>query len=251
MKKFILFVIVATLAAVAIQSCSSSHGKDLVEDFPPKTEHSQDFNQFLTQLQGMNAGQAIEALEGRKAGLTRKIVIFAKRQGVINLESTIDSIVYHRGSANKAEADDATGARNTGHFDNRLVAYLYTDGNEDPTKILVACMNGIFRIITGGNFERLVSDFTNFEFTIAKNEGLLHHVNDYRTAIRIANMFGLSLYEGQRMLEDREIGQDRALQLENQTDRTQVTVWVEPGDHFNLNNMTLTRRNGQVIHARN
>jgi hypothetical protein len=78
---------------------------------------------------------------------------------------------------------------------------------------------------------------TPISFTVSNGEGLTRHVS-FGTSVAIAEHFGLPLYEGRQMREDRRITPARARLLEPITDERQVTVRIRPGTTFVLGDPT-------------
>jgi hypothetical protein len=88
-----------------------------------------------------------------------------------------------------------------------------------------------------GRLQDLGTYEVNEVFTIAKGQGLAHHVA-YLTAIDLAEHNNLSLYQGKEQVEKNRISPDQARQLATRTDWVQVTVRVFEGDKINLRTMT-------------
>lgn len=167
--------------------------------------------------------------------LSNDVVYWLRDRESLTRDKEVASVEFRYGSLDNVSAESGEGNVRNGHFRNELIAIVKTtDGERLP--VIVVCMNGLFaepdQMMA---LESLANHTPLEEFAISRGEGLTHHVG-YLTAIDIAERHQLPIYQGRSMTPRNLITYDQARAMENRTDYLQVTVYVEPGDYFDLRN---------------
>lgn len=251
-NKRLPFIILALAAIGAIiffaASCSKERSDlDLVNDIGAVHRLDPDHTRILDELADLPAGtDKLAYINERWPHLGRDVVIWIKSypdhlppDARIAKEAKIDSFPLFYGSVPDAIANDSTGKKFRGKFENRLVIAIYVHGEEKPRLYLVECANGLS--ITPAQLEndlQRVGQLDNeMEFYIGDGEGFCHHIS-FDAGIELGRACGIQFYEGKIQTPEHEISYERAWQLRNRTDETQVTAGLKKGDYFNLNTMS-------------
>lgn len=232
---------------------SGDENVDVVHDVEPMSEVFLGIDETLVVLAGMETPQQqMSYLDRHYPNLGSDVAYWLNRDGRLDQNHNgrfdqneeVDHVEFRFGSLDNVTAESGDGNMRHGYFKNQLVAIVYPVSGE-PMKFILQCINGL----TVGAQQLMtlhpMGDRTPvMQFTIARGEGLTHHVG-FLTAIDIADQHGLPLYRGRKIAERHLITPAVARELELTTDRIQVTVYVEPGDYFDLRNNTYTsvRRN--------
>lgn len=223
----------------------ASNGPDLGRGISSVASSSQEEVRVLNSLRNMSLEERAKAVKDGFPHFERRLATFLRDDRYAQHVGTFDHISrveYVYGSADGAQGMDRQGRLHHGYISEELVARVYLDDRTEPVDVIVRCTNGIFALrgFEGESLYTAGAPVTTF--TIQRGEGLCHHV-DYVTAIRIAEEFVLPIHRkklGKRRYS--VITADEAYSLERQTDRFQVRVMVRPGDHFDINAMTLNGR---------
>jgi len=237
MKKILVFVTLclAILAAGCSKKEAKASGKDVVRDVTPVWQLSADREEILTNLRNMPENERGTYLARTWPQLSNNIVVWLRHRSVLEKNDQVTSVKYSFGSASSAKAEDFNGTIHEGSFTGELVAYVFIKGKSEPIMVAVQCLNGMFNVI--GDFKEVYTEPYTGTFTIRPGEGLCNYV-DYQTAIHIAEIFNLPIFMGKRDKPDMRITPEQAYELEDETDRIQVTVKVYTTDVFDLNAMT-------------
>lgn len=217
-----------------------SRGVDLVRAIHPVSTDLANTRVTIEALAGMQPQVRLARLRQDWPRLEESLVYFLRSNGRIRQDQEVRNVDFRFGSLEGVEAEDATGRRHRGYFENQLVARVSLAGVQQPIDVLVNCLNGLFAL--PGEMDRLQPLYTAVpqqRFRIARREGLVHHV-DYPVAMDLAQRFNLDLYQGRRMVPRKKITPQRGRELEPTTNRLQVTVKVYPGDEFDLVAMRFT-----------
>lgn len=248
-----LFVVVCVVVLALAFGCKKreqvavDRGVDLVNGITPVSTDFAHMRVTVEELARMEPQVRLARLQHDWPNLQESLVYFLRERGRLRRDQNVRQVDFRFGSLEGVEAEDATGRRHRGYFENQLVARVHLTDVERPIDVLVNCLNGLFAL--PGELDRLQPLYTaapQQRFRIARREGLIHHV-DPSLAIALAERFHLPLYRGRRMRQAARITPAVARTLLPTTDRTQVTVQVYTGDQFDLVAMTYTpaRRRGR------
>lgn len=221
------------LSALTFNSCK----KDVAKDITPVMEPTHGIQNFLDIMRELPPAHRAEYMRENGQAVNNRLLTYARSQNIIPENARIDSVVYYFGSAD-AQATDRTGKIFDGKIVDELVAFIYYNSEKKPQGVIVYCTNGTFEL-----FEKDLMRLTEMplEFTIQRGEGINYHV-DFLTSIRLAEYFNLPLFEGKYHPGKKSITPARARELQSDLNEVQVTVLVQPGDHFNLRTMEYTPR---------
>lgn len=235
---FALTIVLSFLSINFLSSCNNAKAEkiDVARGIAPMVTPSAQVVSFIDEFRQTEPSRQAVLLTSNP-WLNQRLIMYARENKYLTPGANIDSVVYHYGSS-KAQAADKTGKIFKGQITNELVGFIYVKGKKDPVGVIVYCTNGTFGALSD-NLRRVGT--LPGSFTILKGQGINHHV-DYQTAIMLAEHFNLPLYRGKNQTDANRITPTVAKNMESETDRTQVTVKVFPGDNFNLNTMTMTHR---------
>lgn len=226
--------------------CSTKENVDVVKGVTPISTAFASIAHANDTMASMTIGERGAYLEETWPHLDEDLAYFLRRHGKLNSHDHIDRIEFYYGSMEDVQAESATGNR-YGYFKNQLIAMVWLVDTKDPVKVIVECLNGTFAMAEDIQKLQQVGSHTPLEsFTIARNEGLLHHV-DYPVAMDLADRFDLPLYRGKVVAEENRISVAEARELEATTDRLQVTVLVYEGDVFDLRRMTFKSPHRHIV----
>lgn len=243
-------LVLVTLIALAVgfnrDSAPQAQTLDVVNDIQPVSATFADFRTTNNQMASMTAEEMRECLKDTHPNMHSGICYFLRGQQRLPDGIAVEKVDFYFGSADNVRAGSGDGILYIGFIKNQLVAVITVSGSEETITVLVQCMNGAeFTWPEEEMPKNLIAVGTyipNEHFTISPGEGLIHHVS-YVVAIDLAGRHNLSLYQGDRFDPRNLITPKFALTLESNTDREQVTVLVNPGDIFDLVNMTYTPSN--------
>lgn len=234
-KKQTLLLTAFVAMCMMFASCNKSEKLDVVNGIVPVDVHDIQWRaDFIKSLKPLTPAQRKAEIDKVVPRLNTQLVAMLRNHGK-NCEITSITYVFGSGSARQVASGD--GNTYDGEFSDQL--YAVVKGGTcfgDSLMAFVQCFNGVF-IIEGENQE-IIGTYEP-EFTIAKGQGINRYV-DYRTSIWLAEHFDLKLYHGKGWNKKNEISAKEARELENTLYKTQVTVRVFPGDHFNLGTMEYT-----------
>ncbi len=166
--------------------------------------------------------------------LGQQLVWFLREHNTLPNGATVQNVEFFAGSLEKVKAEDGNGVTNEGFFENQLVARVHIVGQQKPVDVIVSCLNGAFNLpgnLVQAGMTPLGTQTPVERFTIANGEGIVPHVG-YITAVELARKHHIMLYRGKKQDPVHIISYDEALKAD--TDQTQITAGVKPGDKFDL-----------------
>ncbi len=238
MKKLFLFAIVIAIISL-VTSCST----ELVSDVDPVHIWDENTNNMLEDIKNLSVEERGAYIQKVSPQLSKKVISLLKKYNKITGSSIIDSLVYYYGDSKEAQAYDKHGEIHKGHFKNRLIAFVWIQGDEEPYKVLIGCLNGVVSFI--GKLDAVMSIS---QFTITKGDCLLNHIS-YEMSMALAEDFDLPITKKFMGDNYKKISLEEAKELRNETDQNLIVIKVFPGDIFHLTQGTMTR-NGVVKHAK-
>lgn len=226
---------------------------DVVNDIQPVSVSFANIRLATAAMALLPTEELAAYLQRNHPNLHNAVVFYLQDKGKLSRGTAVDSVGFLYGSMENVLTESGDGNLYTGFFENQLVARVFTAEFKEPKTVLVLCLNGAELSIPGEeqrdshDLIALGTYVPRMTFTIGQREGLVHYV-PYQMAIDLADNFGLPLYRGRYFHENNRITPAVARSLEATTDAVQVTVYVKPGDYFDLRNMTYTpvnRRNSR------
>lgn len=234
-----LAIVTAIIGVTAVQASKI----DLVEGVEPMSRSMASISTTIDRLAELQPEQRGAYLEQTWPHLDEDVVFFLRAQNRIPADTPVSRVEFKFGDLDNIWAQEAGGERRFGYVEDQLVAVIQVAGVEKPIVVLVQCLNGTFMELDRVNDLQSVGTHTPIErFVIGPREGLVHHV-DYPAAIALAEEHRLPVYKTSVQIPSNRISYATARAMESQTDWTQVTVRVFPGDEFNLVNGTYTSAN--------
>lgn len=248
-KRFLIVtgLSLAAVCALFFLFTGQTRAVDVVHDISPVSRDMRDIRATLDTLTALPAEQREAALRRDWPNLEKDIVCFLRLRGKLPEGMPVEKVEFFFGSLDRVSAADGDGNVMRGYFRNQLVAKVYVPGR-DPESVIVQCLNGLFALERDWKTLQTLGTYQPIQkFTIAKGEGLVHHVG-FTTAVALAERFNLPLYQGQDMGKSNLITPAQARSLQSQTDRIQVTTRVFEGDVFDLVSMKYTPSSARQQH---
>jgi hypothetical protein len=218
---------------------------DVVNDIPPVSTAFTQMGSLFPELAGLSPAAMRDRITRDYPNLEEGVTYYLRRLGKLTPDKRVESVTFFFGSLKDIQAESGDGERYTGYIDNQLLANVKIQGVDEPMVVIVQCLNGTF-LLPGQLLSSTLyvwGDSPVEEFTIARGEGLAHHV-PYQVAIDLAEEHGLSLFRGKEALTSNQLTAQEARGMERNTDQVQVTVRVYEGDRFDLVNGTYTPHGG-------
>lgn len=226
-------VLIITLL-VGFFANSAEANQNVVTEFPRVSErfNTPGFATVLQELKKLQPGERQAYLDKYFPKLHEDVVYYLRERGKLKATDKVASVKFLFGSASNVKAEDGTGKTNNGKFEDELIARVSIEGKDQPLDVIVQCLNGTFNL--PGDLQEFNSRVPIQQFTIKAGEGLTTYVS-MPTAVDLAKRFGLPMYRGKIIDRNYQISPEEAATIN--TDVTQVTVRVYPGDRFDLVNM--------------
>jgi hypothetical protein len=248
-KKMLLFamIFIAFGTTFYFTSCNSANAKklDVARDITPAVTPTREVVTLIDQIRQADPNQQAKILS-QNEWLNQRLIMHALQNKYITAKQAenIDTVAYYYGSSD-AQAKNKNGKLFDGKIVDELVGFIYIKNVKKPVRIIVYCTNGMF----GPELENMKRVGTlPLIFDIEVGNGPNRYV-EYSTSIWLADIFGLTLHQG-RGWDGPQITPEQAYTLQDSLGKVPVTMRVYPGDRFNLGNMTYTRYDGKVFHAK-
>ncbi len=152
--------------------------------------------------------------------------------GIINRGEKISLCYLYFDDEGTCSMQDSVGQYTEVKFANKFVVEIcHEDGSLGWMSL--ACLNGMLDISS----DPVIWGDARMQFTIGEGKGLSYYLHDNYWSVRVAETFGLHVYEGRGYNE--RIDYDRARELADLSDTIQTTVKVRPGWKFILDRLDM------------
>lgn len=242
---FVGFCTLAVITGRIFSSCTQTKGAaliDVVNGTMAVNPHDTTWRkEFIAKLKPLTPEQRRVEIDRVLPRLNSSIM--SRLDGSFNCTNVAITYMFGSGTADSVASGD--GKKYSGYFKDELYAVVKSPNCiTDSVTLFVKCFNGWVTMKADDGWQVIGS--YDPVFTIEKDWGINRYV-DYRTAIWLAEKFQLTIYEGHGKGR-KVITPEKAYALEGKLGENFVNVPVDPGDVFNLGNMTYTH-SGEIKHA--